>query len=131
MGLALVTVMAFAAAPAAAHGPAPHQLDQRHVLTNSDSGQPVTASLGDDIAVRLTSYREDGVTYTWSTPQSSAPKVLRRTAGGTAPDGSASAVFHQDYAGAATISAHRHCHPSPGHACPLIVSSWRVRVTGK
>ncbi|MEV5241853.1 hypothetical protein AB0K89_22505 [Streptomyces cinnamoneus] len=130
MGLALLTVMAAAAAPAAAHGPASHQLAQRHVLTNSDNGQPVAVRLGDDIEVRLTSYREDGLTYTWSTPRSSAAKVLRRTAGGATPNGSASAVFHQDYAGAATISAHRHCQPSPGHACPLIVSSWRVRVTG-
>ncbi|MCA6092290.1 hypothetical protein LE181_08965 [Streptomyces sp. SCA3-4] len=89
------------------------------------------ASLGDDIEVRLTGYREDGLRYTWSTPQSSNTEVLRRTAGGTAPNGSASAVFRQEQAGSATITAQRHCRPDPGHACPLVVSSWRVKVTGK
>ncbi|WP_190107966.1 hypothetical protein [Streptomyces cinnamoneus] len=90
----------------------------------------MSASLGDDIEVRLAAYREDGLNYTWSTPQSNDATVLRRTSGGETPNGSASAVFRQVHAGTATISAQRHCRPDPGRACPLVVSSWRVRVTG-
>ncbi|MBT2382122.1 hypothetical protein [Streptomyces sp. ISL-11] len=131
MGLALVTALASAAAPVAAHSQAPHQPARRVVLTNVDDGRPVPVSEGDDIEVRLTGYRERGLNYTWSIPRTSDFTVLRHTAGGTTPNGGASAVFHQERPGKATISAQRHCRPDPGRLCPLIDSPWKVTVTGK
>ncbi|MFF8315378.1 hypothetical protein [Streptomyces lydicus] len=129
MALALVTVTA-AAAPAAAHGQASDRARpaQRIVLTNADTGRSVTARLGDDVEVRLTGYREHGLTYTWSTPASSNSTVLRRTAGGTSPSGDASAVFHAEHRGTATITAVRRCRPAPGHLCPLVVVPWKATV---
>ncbi|MFD8998885.1 hypothetical protein [Streptomyces abikoensis] len=126
--LALVTVMAATAAPAAAHGQAPDRarLAQRIVLTNADNGRSVTASLGDDVEVRLTGYRKDGLTWTWSTPASSDSTVLRRTAGRTAPNGDASATFHAEHEGTATITAQRHCRPDAGRLCPLVITPWKV-----
>lgn len=131
VGAALVIVVASAAAPVAAHSPASHRLAERIVLMNPDNGRSVPASLGDDIEVRLTGYRENGLNYTWSTPQSSDSTVLRRTAGGMTPGGGASAVFHAEHAGKAIISAHRSCRPDPGRVCPLVVVPWKATVTVK
>ncbi|MFI9307391.1 hypothetical protein [Streptomyces triculaminicus] len=131
VGAALVIVVASAAAPVAAHSPASHRLAERIVLMNPDNGRPVPASLGDDIEVRLTSYRKNGLNYTWGIPQSSDSTVLQRTAGATTPDGGASAVFHAEHAGKATISAHRSCRPDPGRVCPLVVVPWKATVTVK
>jgi hypothetical protein len=133
VGLALVAVMTSAAAPAAAQGQASHlqraPQATRIVLTNADNGRSVAASSGDNIEVRLTGHRDHGLTYTWSIPISSDSTVLRRTAGGTTPTGGASAVFHAERRGTATISAVRHCHPDPGHACPLVIVPWKATVT--
>ncbi|MHA7956460.1 hypothetical protein ACX9I7_01710 [Streptomyces sp. L500] len=131
--LALVTVMAATAAPAAAHGQAPDRAKpaQRIVLTNADTGRSVTASPGDDIEVRLTGYRENGLTWTWSIPASSDPDVLRRTAGRAAPNGDASATFNAEHGGTATITAQRRCRPDPGHFCPLVITPWKVTVEVK
>ncbi|KAB7849993.1 hypothetical protein [Streptomyces mobaraensis] len=135
MALSLVAVMAATAAPAAAqaHGQAPGRARpaQRAVLTNSDNGRSVTAALGDDVEVRLTGYRENGLTWTWSAPTSSDSTVLRRTAGRTAPNGDASAVFHAVHDGTATITAQRRCRPSAGHVCPMVVTPWKVTVEVK
>lgn len=131
--LTLVAAMAATAAPAAAHGQAPDRarLAQRVVLTNADNGRSVTASLGDDIEVRLTRSHENGLTWTWSTPASSDSDVLRRTTGRTAPNGDASAVFHAEHDGTATVTAQRRCHPDPGHFCPLVITPWKVTVEVK
>ncbi|MEV6949773.1 hypothetical protein AB0N07_49355 [Streptomyces sp. NPDC051172] len=125
--------MAAAAAPAAAHGQASDgaQLAQRIALTNSDNGRSVTASLGDDNEVRLTGYRENGLTWVWNTPTSSDSAVLRRSAGGTTPSGDASAAFHTEHDGTATITAQRRCRPDPGHICPSVVTPWKVTVEVK
>jgi hypothetical protein len=125
--------MAATAAPAAAHGQASDRtrLAGRIVLTNSDNGRSVTASLGDDIDVRLTGYRDNGLTYTWSTPASSDSTGLRRTTGRTTPNGDASAVFRAEHDGTATITAQRRCRPDPGHLCPLVVTPWKVTVEVK
>ncbi|MEU1781465.1 MULTISPECIES: hypothetical protein [Streptomyces] len=130
--LALVTVLAATAAPAAAHGQAPDRARpaQRIVLTNSDKG-PVTASLGDDVEVRLTGYRKDGLNWTWSTPASGDSTALRRTTGRTAPNGDASATFHAEHDGTATITAQRRCRPDPGRLCPLVITPWKVTVEVK
>ncbi|MFI1973318.1 hypothetical protein [Streptomyces cinnamoneus] len=132
MALTLVTVMAAAAAPAAAHGQTPDRarLAQRIALTNSDNGRSVTAGLGDDIEVRLTGYHKDGLTWTWSTPTSSSI-VLRRTTGGTSPNGDASATFRTEHDGTATITAQRRCRPDQGHLCPLVITPWKVTVEVK
>ncbi|MER5780292.1 hypothetical protein ABT104_00995 [Streptomyces mobaraensis] len=125
--------MAAAAAPAAAHGQAPGRARpaQRIALTNSDNGRPVTASTGDDVEVRLTGYRQNGLTWTWSVPTSSDSTVLRRTAGRTAPNGNASAVFHTEHGGTATITAQRRCRPDAGRVCPMVITPWKVTVEVK
>lgn len=131
--LTLVTVMAATAAPAAAHGqaPDPARLAQRITLTNSDNGRPVTASLGDDLQVQLTGSHENGLTWTWSAPTSSNSTILRRTTGGTKPNGDPSATFHAEHDGTATITAQRRCRPDSGHLCPLVITPWKVKVEVK
>ncbi|MEU7166774.1 hypothetical protein AB0A70_19375 [Streptomyces morookaense] len=131
--LTLVTVMAATAAPAAADGraPDPARPAQRITLTNSDNGRSVTASLGDDIRVQLTGSRENGLTWTWSAPTSGNSTILRRTTGGTKPNGDASATFHAEHDGTATITAQRGCRPAPGHVCPLVITPWKVKVEVK
>ncbi|MFI5977613.1 hypothetical protein [Streptomyces sp. NPDC051452] len=128
--LALVAVVAAATTPAAAHGQASGRA-QRIVLTNSDNGRSVTATLGDDIEVRLTSSHENGLTWSWSTPTSSDSTVLRRTTGATAPSGGASAVLHAEHDGTATVTTQRRCRPDPGHVCPLVITPWKVTVEVK
>ncbi|MGX8905980.1 hypothetical protein ACR820_12245 [Streptomyces netropsis] len=123
--------MTSAAAPAAAHGQATHQLAKRIVLTNPDSGRSVPASTGDDIEVRLTHYSERGLNYSWGVPKPSDPAVLRRTSGGSTPAGDATVTFHGEKPGTVTLSAPRRCRPDPGKICPLVVSPWRVTVTVK
>ncbi|MEU3404993.1 hypothetical protein ABZ766_13760 [Streptomyces sp. NPDC006670] len=128
VGAALVAVLACAAAPAAAHGQAPHLRSGRVVLTNADDGRTVSVHTGDDIEVRLTGQRQNGLNYTWRVPQSSDPAVLHRTAGGTTPTGSATAVFHAEKDGTATITSAKSCRPDPGRTCPLVVTPWKVTV---
>ncbi|WP_158690140.1 hypothetical protein [Streptomyces sp. MspMP-M5] len=122
--------MAAAAAPAVAHGQASDRARsaRRIVLTNSDGGRAVTVTSGDDIEVRLTGNRANGLTYSWSRPTSSEPTVLERVSGGTTPSGSATAVFHAEHGGTATITAQRRCHADRGHYCPLVVTPWKAKV---
>ncbi|MBC2878423.1 MULTISPECIES: hypothetical protein [Streptomyces] len=133
MALALVAAMAATAAPAAAHNQTPDRAQpaQRLTLANSDNGRSVIAHLGDGIEVRLTGYRASGLTWTWSTPAASDSAVLRRTAGRTAPNGDASAVFHAEHGGTATITAQRRCRPDAGHVCPMVITPWKVTVEVK
>ncbi|MGX9883070.1 hypothetical protein [Streptomyces sp. NPDC002276] len=126
-GLALAAVSASATAPAAADV----RLAQRVVLTNMDDGRAVTASAGDDIEVRLTGYREGGLTYAWSVPTAADSTVLRSTGGTTTPSGGATTVLHADRTGVAAVSAQRRCVPAPGRACPQVVVPWRVTVEVK
>ncbi|MGI5338081.1 hypothetical protein ACQEVS_12110 [Streptomyces sp. CA-181903] len=133
LALALVTGVPATAAPAAAPGLA---LDRarpaQHItLTNSDNDGSVTASSGDGIEVRLTGYRENGLTWTWSTPTSSDSAVLRLTAGRTAPNGDASATFRAEHDGTATITAERRCRPDTGRICPMVITPWKVTVEVK
>jgi hypothetical protein len=131
-GLVLAAVTATAAGPAAAQGQALHEhLATRVVLTNADSGRTVPASVGDDVEVRLTGYRERGLTYTWSIPAAGDAAVFRRTSGTTTPAGDASAVFHAEVGGVATISAERRCVPDPGRVCPLAVVPWKATIEVK
>ncbi|MFD9789349.1 hypothetical protein ACFWXK_00190 [Streptomyces sp. NPDC059070] len=104
----------------------PEAAAARIPLTNVDEGRTVTVRPGDDVEVRLTAYRGDGFTYSWEVPQSSAPGVLRSTAGGVTPAGNATAVFHAQGVGSATITAVRHCRPDPGRTCPFAVVPWKV-----
>lgn len=122
VGLALAT--GAAAVPAAAQSHLPTA--QRVVLTNADNGRSLVLAAGDDVDVRLTGFRSQGLNYTWSVPQSSAPDVLRRTAGGTTPTGSANGVLHAEHLGTTTITATRHCRPDPGRICPGAVLLWKV-----
>ncbi|KAG0014117.1 hypothetical protein BGZ80_010645, partial [Entomortierella chlamydospora] len=54
---------------------------------------------GDDIEVRLTGSRYQGLAYAWSVPQSSDPGVLQRTAGSSTPTGGSNAVFRSESPG--------------------------------
>ncbi|MFI0742153.1 hypothetical protein ACH4PU_29390 [Streptomyces sp. NPDC021100] len=133
MALTLVAFMAATAAPAAAHNQTPDRARpaQRITLTNSDNGRSVTASTGDRIEVRLTGYPENKLTWTWSTPASSDSAVLRRTAGRMAPNGDASAAFHAEHPGTATITAQRSCHHDADHVCPMVITPWKATVQVK
>jgi hypothetical protein len=104
---------------------------QRVVLTNADDGRSVAATPGDAIEVRLTGSRSHGLTYVWSIPTSSNPATLRRTAGSTTPTGGASAVFHAQHSGVATIQAERKCRADAGYACPMVVELWKATVAVK
>ncbi|MEU3350031.1 hypothetical protein [Streptomyces sp. NPDC037389] len=99
----------------------------RVALTNADDDRTVPAQAGDDIEVTLTGYRENGLTYSWSVPASDSA-MLHRTASGKTPRGDATARFHVEQDGTATLSATRHCRPGQGHPCPLLVTPWKVRV---
>ncbi|WP_329375097.1 MULTISPECIES: hypothetical protein [unclassified Streptomyces] len=98
------------------------------VLTNADNGRTVSAHAGDEVKVDLTGYRGNGLTYSWSIPVSGDSTVLRRTGGRTTPTGSATARFHAEKDGTATLSAQRHCRPGPGRICPLVVTPWKATV---
>ncbi|MEV4926591.1 hypothetical protein [Streptomyces roseoverticillatus] len=119
--IAMVTATAQAAAPAAT----------LVVLTNADRGRTVTTAVGDDVEVRLTGYRERGLTWSWSLPQADSPDVLKRTAGTVTPAGDARAVFHAQHLGTGKLTATRKCRPDPGKVCPLVVMPWKVTVDVK
>lgn len=123
-GLALIASVV-AVTPAAA------EPTGRIVLTNTDNGRSVHAKTGDTIEVRLTGYRDHGVTYSWSVPQSAEPQVLHRVAGTAKPGGGASAVFHAEREGTVTLSARRACHPDAGRTCPYVVTPWKITATVK
>ncbi|MFB9927967.1 hypothetical protein ACFORO_19890 [Amycolatopsis halotolerans] len=123
-GLALI-------ASAVATTPAAAEPSGRIVLTNTENGRSVHAKIGDTIEVRLTGYRDSGVTYSWSIPQSAEPQVLHRVAGAAKPDGGASAVFHAEQEGTVTLSAARACYPGAGHGCPHVVTPWKATATVK
>ncbi len=121
---ALVPVVADAApvVVTAAH------LAGRTVLTNIDSGRAMAVQVGDDVEIRLSAYRQDGLTYTWEIPRSSASDVLHATAGRTTPNGDATAVLTAESEGTATVSAVRSCRPDPSVSCPLLIAPWKVTV---
>ncbi|MEU8899300.1 hypothetical protein AB0C65_25805 [Nocardia sp. NPDC048505] len=100
------------------------------VLTNADSARSVVAEVGHDIEVRLTSYRENGVTYTWHLPTSSSP-ALPRVSGSLTPTGHTEAVFHTDDLGDSVITAERTCHPDPNRKCPATVRPWKAAIRVK
>ncbi|MFI6054615.1 hypothetical protein ACIBCO_31570 [Streptomyces violascens] len=130
LALGLASAVGSAAAPATAqpHLPSAHHAvaANRVVLTNADDGRPVVLAVGDDVEVRLTGSRSQGLNYAWSVPQAGDSGVLRRTAGGTTPTGGASAVFHAEKPGVVMIGSTRSCRPDPGRVCPLVVVPWKV-----
>ncbi|MFE3653398.1 hypothetical protein ACFXPZ_07065 [Streptomyces sp. NPDC059101] len=132
-GAALVagTVCAAAqTAPApAAPGRGPVPTAHRVVLADQDTGRALTARPGDEIEVRLTGVRDRGTTFAWSQPVSGAPAVLRRSAAGTTPTGSATGRFTAAGRGTAALTARRTCHAAPGARCPHVVVVWKVTVT--
>ncbi|MFJ8141285.1 hypothetical protein [Streptomyces sp. NPDC096013] len=123
-GLALAATTTTVATPASAHA----LRAGRIVLTNVDNGRTIPASVGGDLEVRLTHYRERGLTYTWTALNSSDSAVLGHRADTTNPAGDASAVYRVAAAGTATVSAQRHCVPDPGNLCPLIVETWKATI---
>ncbi|MFG2452912.1 hypothetical protein ACGFSG_26395 [Streptomyces sp. NPDC048512] len=126
VGLALVSLLASGAVPAAAHSQPASAMAGRVTLTNADNGRTVSVQTGDDIEVRLTGYRENGLTYSWGMPVSDSA-VIQRTAGAASPRGDVTARFHVDETGTASISAPNQCRPSGGVICP-VVGPWTVRV---
>ncbi|GGU18608.1 hypothetical protein [Streptomyces violascens] len=130
LALGLASAASTGAAPAAAqpHLPSAHHAAaaKRVVLTNSDDGRPVVLAVGDDVEIRLTGSRSQGLNYTWGVPQAGDSGALRRTAGGTAPTGGASAVFHAEKPGVVMIGSTRSCRPDPGRVCPDVVVPWNV-----
>ncbi|MFE9452190.1 hypothetical protein [Streptomyces sp. NPDC006739] len=124
LGLAVTTTMVTTPASAAPRSAAA----DRVVLTNADSGHSVARSVGDDTEIRLTAYRADGLTYTWSMPAAGDSRVLGRTVGGTAPTGDAYAVLHAERPGTSTVSALRRCRPDPGRLCPMVVVPWKATI---
>ncbi|WP_329264444.1 hypothetical protein OG223_50795 [Streptomyces sp. NBC_01478] len=127
-GLVLVAVTA----SAAAQGQPPHvRAAGRAVLTNTDNGRTVAAGVGGDIEVRLTHYRDRGVTYVWDAPETGDRAVLRRASDTTTPSGDATAVFRTAAGGVATVSAQLRCVPDLGSVCPLIVVPWKVTIEAK
>lgn len=126
-GLALAAITTTVATPASAHA----LRAGRMVLTNVDNGRTVAASVGGDVEVRLTHYREHGLTYTWTAVSASDSAVLGHRSDVTNPAGDASAVYRAAAAGTATVSAQRHCVPDPGNLCPLIVETWKATIQVK
>ncbi|GHI07504.1 hypothetical protein AQI88_20045 [Streptomyces cellostaticus] len=124
LGLAVTATMVTTTASAAPHS----ALADHLVLTNSDDGRSVVRSVGEDSEVRLTAYRERGLTYTWSMPTATNARVLGRTVGGTRPAGDAYAVLHADSPGTSTVSAVRQCHADPGHVCPRAIAPWKATI---
>ncbi|MER6030299.1 hypothetical protein [Streptomyces sp. NPDC001851] len=122
LGLAVTTAVVTTAASAASHS----ALAGRLVLTNADNGRSVARSVGDDTEIRLTAYRERGLTYTWGIPDAAGPRVLGRTVAGVRPTGDAYAVLHADGPGTSTVSAARKCHADPGYACPRTLAPWKA-----
>ncbi|WP_438290945.1 hypothetical protein [Streptomyces sp. HUAS TT7] len=130
LALGLASAVSTAAAPATAHprSPSKHHAPaaKRVVLTNSDDDRSIVLTAGDDVEVRLTGSRSQGLSYTWSVPQSGDFGPLRRTSAGTTPAGGASAVFHAEKPGVVMVGATRSCRPDPGRVCPLVVAPWKI-----
>ncbi|MEU2713444.1 hypothetical protein [Streptomyces sp. NPDC007205] len=122
LGLAVTAAMVTTAASAAPHS----ALAGRLVLTNADNGRSVARSVGDDTEIRLTAYRERGLTYTWGMPNAGGARVLGRTVAGMRPTGDAYAVLHAESPGTGTISVVRKCHADPGYACPRTLAPWKA-----
>ncbi|MGW0247138.1 hypothetical protein ACWDYH_10920 [Nocardia goodfellowii] len=101
------------------------------VLTNADSARSIVAEVGHDIEVRLSSYRENGVTYTWQLAVSSDSSILPRVSAGVTPAGGAAAVFRVDKPGDSVISVERNCRPDPNRDCPSVMLPWKVAVRVK
>ncbi|MGW1868396.1 hypothetical protein ACWCPS_22885 [Streptomyces mauvecolor] len=130
LALGLASATGPAAAPATAQ---PQPSSARHaaaakrvVLTNADDGRPVVLAVGDDVEIRLTGSRSQGLTYAWSVPQAGDSGVLRKIAGGTTPTGGASAAFRAEKPGVVMIGSTRSCRPDPGRVCPDVVVPWNV-----
>ncbi|MEV0251804.1 hypothetical protein AB0H76_34805 [Nocardia sp. NPDC050712] len=122
-------VLALAVAPMAV--PVQASATGSIVLTNADSARSVEAVAGHDIEVRLTSYRENGLTYTWQLPETSDSAKLPRTSDNVNPAGHAAAVFHADGPGDSVITVHRTCRPDPDRNCPAVMHPWKAAVRVK
>ncbi|MFF7638307.1 hypothetical protein ACFZB9_34940 [Kitasatospora sp. NPDC008050] len=120
-------VAAPAAVPSALHA-APQGVADDVTLTNDSNGQTVRVAAGDRIDVRLAGSSAGGTTLAWTEPAAGDSAVLRRTAGGTAPDGSAWAAFTAQGSGSGQITAYRRCVPTPGVVCSHVVLPWKVTV---
>ncbi|MEU8966582.1 hypothetical protein AB0C89_33445 [Streptomyces sp. NPDC048491] len=126
-GLGAAALVAVAAPAAAQPHLAPARAAaKRVVLTNADDGRSVVLVAGDDVEVRLTGARSQGLTHAWSVPQAKDADTLRRTVGGASPGGGAHAVFHAEKQGVTTLTAARSCRPDPGRVCPTVVVPWKV-----
>ncbi len=124
-----ILVLALALTPMAV--PVPASAAGKVVLTNADSARSVETTLGHDIEVRLTNYRENGITYTWQLPVSSDETTLPRTSASVTPAGNAVAVFPANVLGDNVISAERSCHPDPDRKCPSVMHPWKATVRVK
>ncbi|OXM53109.1 hypothetical protein [Amycolatopsis alba] len=100
----------------------------RVTLTNADNGRAVSVRAGEEVHVRLTGTRGQGVTWTWSEPKAGSPGTLERIGGSLSPNGDATAVFRVTGPGLSDITAVRRCHPAPGSQCPQVVQPWKVTV---
>lgn len=110
--------------------PHAHAAAQRVVkLSNADNGRTVFATLGEKVEVNLKATSGNGVKWVWDVPVTSAPHVLRRVSGGTAPSGDARATFRAEELGRSTIIAPSRCVvTAPGHICPHLGVLWRTTV---
>ncbi|WP_327070667.1 hypothetical protein [Kitasatospora sp. NBC_01302] len=125
--VAPAAVAAPAAVPGALHA-APQGVTDEVVLTNDSNGQTVRVAVGDRIDVRLTGSTAGEAALAWTEPTAGDSAVLQRTAGGTAPDGSAWAAFTAQGGGSGQITAERRCVPTPGVVCSHVVVRWKVTV---
>ncbi|PKV83578.1 hypothetical protein [Streptomyces sp. TLI_146] len=125
LGLAVTATMVTGTVSAA-----PHTASARATipLTNADDGRTVTVHAGDEIRVRLTAYREQGVMWVWSEPQASVPATLRRTGGNTSPGGDATAVFEVTGSGTSEITSLRRCVAPQGQVCSHAVPQWKATI---
>jgi hypothetical protein len=99
------------------------------VLTTADNGRAVAIAPGGTVIVRLAGMVDHAQVWAWSPPATSAPRVLARIAGTTAPGGDAVAVFRGGAPGAAQITSYRRCVSTPGVMCSRIAIPWKVTVS--
>ncbi|MEU5539191.1 hypothetical protein [Streptomyces sp. NPDC020362] len=125
LGLAATAAMVTATASAAPH-PAPALSSVS--LTNADNGRAVAVRVGDEVRVRLTGGRGQGVTWVSSEPVTSEPANLRLSGGAASPSGDAAAVFRAVERGKSEITSARRCVADPGHLCPHAVLQWKTTV---
>ncbi|HET6500176.1 MAG TPA: hypothetical protein VFG87_05350 [Amycolatopsis sp.] len=120
-----------ALAPGAAAAPAARPAVPNVVpLADNDNGRTVTASVGDQVSVRLGGTTGVGEKWVWDVPKASSADVLSRVVGGTTPSGDGQAVFVAAGIGASAITAHEQCVvTSPGMQCPHGVKVWQVTVS--